>query len=186
MHDKGANDPGRRGVLKLLSGLLTLGIGAAMGLPGLGYFLSPLLGEKDGSKGGKTGPGAKVRLGGVDTAGLKVDQPQRVDVVTDRRDAWTLEENVKLGSVWLVKRQGGKVDCYSTVCPHLGCAVDYDEKNKRFACPCHDSVFAVDSGKVVSGPSPRPMDPLELEHKDNALWVLFQKFRQGTSNREPV
>ena len=61
--------------------------------------------------------------------------PREFSVVTDRHDAWTLEENVKLGSVWLIKRASGKVDCFSTVCPHLGCAVDYDAGNKRFACP---------------------------------------------------
>jgi Rieske Fe-S protein len=185
-----AGDTSRRGFLKVVSGLVTAGLTAALGMPALAYVLGPLLGRKEapGTPGASSAGGAPaVPAVKVASAGaLAVGMPVRLDVVTERRDAWTVEDNVRLGSVWLVKRDSGKVDCYSTVCPHLGCAVDYDEKQKRFACPCHDSVFALDSGKVVSGPSPRPMDALDVERKGEELWVRFQRFRQGTPRREPA
>jgi menaquinol-cytochrome c reductase iron-sulfur subunit len=169
-------DDSRRGFLKILGGLLTLGITAALGIPSVAYILAPLTGKKS------TGP-EPVPVGTVGT--LAVDVPQRADVVANREDAWTREEGVRLGSVWLVKQKGGKVKCFSTVCPHLGCAIDYDEQKKHFICPCHTSIFGLD-GKLVSGPSPRAMDSLDVEAKGEKVEVRYQRFRQGTPRREPV
>ena len=37
-------------------------------------------------------------------------------------------------------------------CPHLGCNLFFNEKEKTWDCPCHGSRFSVD-GKVIDGPS---------------------------------
>ncbi len=42
-------------------------------------------------------------------------------------------------------------------CPHLGCALDWDETLGRFVCPCHGSQFARD-GSCLGGPATRGMD----------------------------
>lgn len=39
----------------------------------------------------------------------------------------------------------------SGTCPHLGCQVHWDEKNRHFFCPCHNGVFDT-TGKAISGP----------------------------------
>lgn len=39
----------------------------------------------------------------------------------------------------------------SSVCPHLGCQVRWEEQNNRFHCPCHNGVFDP-SGVAISGP----------------------------------
>ncbi len=39
----------------------------------------------------------------------------------------------------------------SSVCPHLGCRVHWEQHNDRFFCPCHNGVFDP-SGKAISGP----------------------------------
>lgn len=39
----------------------------------------------------------------------------------------------------------------SSVCPHLGCQVHWEQVNNRFFCPCHNGVFDP-SGKGISGP----------------------------------
>src|SRR5207244_653194 len=96
-----------------------------------------------------------VDVGAV--AALRVGKPVRVTVVAPlRRNAWTAFTDVALGACWLVRQDDGGVRALSTVCPHAGCSVDWDEGRGAFACPCHDSVFAK-SGVCVSGPSPRPM-----------------------------
>ena len=105
-----------------------------------------------------TGGEEPIDLGPVDK--LPEGEPVRVTVkVPRRRDAWTAFTDVTLGAVWLV-RDGQKVRALSTVCPHAGCAVDWQKEQSCFSCPCHDSAFRPD-GERVSGPSPRGMDPLE-------------------------
>jgi Rieske Fe-S protein len=74
---------------------------------------------------------------------------------------------------------------YSTICPHLGCAVDYKADQKRFGCPCHDSLFKLD-GKVESGPSPRPLDILESRVVDGKVEVRYQRFKTGVPEKKQV
>ena len=52
------------------------------------------------------------------------------------------------------QKEGDSVDCFaalSSVCPHLGCAVHWEQQNKRFFCPCHNGAFDA-SGKATEGP----------------------------------
>ncbi|OYD91428.1 cytochrome B6 [Nostoc sp. 'Peltigera membranacea cyanobiont' 210A] len=37
-------------------------------------------------------------------------------------------------------------------CTHAGCTVNWEQDQKSFVCPCHDSKFAPD-GKVLGGPA---------------------------------
>jgi len=55
------------------------------------------------------------------------------------------------GSEILVRRSGEGMQAFSTVCPHLGCRVHWEEDNNRFFCPCHRGVFD-ENGIAVSGP----------------------------------
>ncbi|MEX1368571.1 MAG: Rieske (2Fe-2S) protein [Nannocystaceae bacterium] len=110
--------------------------------------------------------------------------PVKVDLYADKVDAWNRVVQVKVGSAWVQRREGELV-AMSTVCPHLGCAIDYDADNDKFLCPCHDSFFSR-QGEVETGPSPRGMDPLELETEGNEVAIRYQRFRQGTEDREPV
>lgn len=47
---------------------------------------------------------------------------------------------------------GGTLNLFSAVCPHLGCAVQWNSAEKTFDCPCHGSRFGTD-GQVVNGPA---------------------------------
>lgn len=117
------------------------------------------------------------------------DQPKRVAIVADRRDAWTLERNVELGSVWLVKH-GDTITAFSAVCPHLGCSVNVapgagagpGARGAGFACPCHTSAFDAD-GKRQSGPSPRDMDVLATRVEEGFVAVDFRRFRIGIADK---
>src|SRR5690606_35283999 len=106
-----------------------------------------------------------------------------VAVVDDRRDAWSVERNVELGSVWLVRR-GAEVVAFSAVCPHLGCSVNAvtGGPDAGFSCPCHTSAFDA-SGKRRSGPSPRDLDRLETKVEDGHVLVDFRRFRIGIEQK---
>jgi len=79
----------------------------------------------------------------------------------------------------------GKLTAFSTVCPHLGCAVDFDAAAGKFKCPCHRSAFGV-AGTVEEGPSPRALDTLEVREEGGLVSIRYQRFRQGVAAKEVV
>ena len=68
----------------------------------------------------------------------------------------------------------------STICPHEGCEVMWEQNRNRFSCPCHESYFAAD-GSRISGPSPRGLDPLPMRIQDGTLQVQYVLKEQATS-----
>lgn len=50
--------------------------------------------------------------------------------------------------------------CFSAICTHMGCTVA--PSGKQLKCPCHGSVFEAGTGKVVSGPAPRPLPAVQV------------------------
>lgn len=110
--------------------------------------------------------------------------PLRVEIVaTSQKDAWSKLTSVRLGAAWLLRGKDGEVRAFSTTCPHLGCAVDYDEKKNQFRCPCHTSAFALD-GTRSGGPAKRGLDPLETVVEDGRVKVRFARFKADTAARE--
>ena len=55
-----------------------------------------------------------------------------------------------------------EVHAFSAVCTHQGCAVAPEPE--RFACPCHGSVFNLETGAPEGGPArePLPSYPAEI------------------------
>jgi menaquinol-cytochrome c reductase iron-sulfur subunit len=116
---------------------------------------------------------------------VPTDVPIKVDLFADKVDAWNRVEHVKVGSAWVL-RQGDDLVALSTVCPHLGCAIDWDAAGDRFVCPCHDSYFDRQGG-VTEGPSPRGMDALEVQVDEAQRFAIrYQRFRMGTADKEPA
>jgi nitrite reductase/ring-hydroxylating ferredoxin subunit len=54
---------------------------------------------------------------------------------------------------------------YSQKCTHLSCAVYYARDRNRLECPCHEGYFAVEDGRVLQGPPPRPLPRVLLERR---------------------
>jgi Rieske Fe-S protein len=168
----------RRAFLKVV----TTGIGALAAalavIPGLGFLAGPQRRAGDGGI-GRTSRVAAER-------DVKPGKPLRVTAIGPREDAWLRFDRVTLGSCWLVRTvEDGPIKAFSTVCPHLGCGVDFDEKTGKFACPCHTSAFDLD-GRCLSGPSPRGLDPLAAHVEGRDVLVRYQRFRVGTAKREPI
>ena len=55
------------------------------------------------------------------------------------------------GNEVLVKRGSSGLRAFSSVCPHLGCRVRWEEDEQQFFCPCHRGVFDAD-GVATDGP----------------------------------
>lgn len=165
---------GRRALI-MAAAAGTCAIAAGTGIPAALVVLSPL-------RATAIGTGRWVKTLRADQ--LKENEPKRVAIVSDRRDAWTVEKNVELGSVWLVKR-GNEVLAFSAVCPHLGCSINAVRTGgdaSSFACPCHTSAFDAD-GKRKSGPSPRDMDRMATKVEDGYVAVDFRRFRIGVAEK---
>lgn len=69
------------------------------------------------------------------------------------------------GQFYLACLDDGSFLALSRACTHLGCTVPWDEKKKKFICPCHGSTFNL-RGEVLSAPAPRPLDtfPVRIEN----------------------
>jgi thiosulfate dehydrogenase [quinone] large subunit len=61
---------------------------------------------------------------------------------------------------------------YDTVCPHLGCTVQYAPSANLMICPCHGSQFDVTNGAVLNGPAQRGLTKLDVvEGNDGNLYL---------------
>jgi menaquinol-cytochrome c reductase iron-sulfur subunit len=168
----------RRGFLKVMTAGLGVLAAALAIVPGLGFLASPLRG------GTRRSGGNPLRVAAE--RDVKPNRPLRVTAVGPHEDAWLRQEKVTLGSCWLVRTtDDGPIRAFSTVCPHLGCGVDFDEKAGKFNCPCHASAFDLD-GRCLGGPSPRGLDELEARVEGREVLVRYQRFRVGSARREPV
>ena len=171
-----ADDPDRRKFLKVTTCALGAGAGLALVIPTLRLIAAP------GSAITVTGPSEPLDLGLVDSLRLGA-KPTKVEVIAPIvKDAWTAAHNVVLGAAYLTLADG-KVSALSAVCPHLGCAIGWDDKS--YLCPCHDSTFGID-GARIKGPAERGLDPLPVTVRDGRLQLTWVRYRAGGSSREPV
>ena len=177
-NDKGhpVEDDGRRLFLKLGIHGLGAGVAAVTAGPAIAYLAFPL--AHDPTSGGH----GFVPAGRVER--FKEGEPVKVDLIADKTDAWNRVEQVKVGSAWVVKLEG-KLVAYSTVCPHLGCAIDYGAAASKFKCPCHRSAFSKE-GKIEDGPAPRVMDELECKQDGGVVSIKYLRFKQGVPEKHIV
>ncbi len=153
--------------------LLFGGLAAAIiAIPGTAFFVDPL------SRGKRAGK--RHRL--LKLNDLEVGVPRKVVISDQRIDAWTRHPLGPIGAVWLVRRQDGSVAAFSSICPHLGCGVDYHPEGGKFFCPCHQASYASDGG-IIAGPVLRGLDALEvrLDTVKGEAWVsvVYEKFAAG-------
>ena len=113
--------------------------------------------------------------------------PVRLPIVANGvRDAWNNLNNVAIGACWVEKKTDGSISAFTSVCPHLGCSVSYSAESDDYQCPCHNSAFHRSGEKKGQGPSKRGLDPLEVKVEKGRVKVVYQRFRNDVSEREPV
>lgn len=70
----------------------------------------------------------------------------------------------------LLQPSPGNFTALSAVCTHLGCIVEWRPERGVLFCPCHAGVFST-SGKVLSGPPPRPLPSYPVEVVDGEVRI---------------
>lgn len=171
----------RRTFLRRVTMALHAVAACIVGLPAFRFLFHPPL-ERPGSS-------DYIRVGPA-PAGPSTD-PVRAVVQRDGWDSFLHYPPGPVGAVWLVPgaKEGGPPTCLQTICPHLGCTIDYDAGRAVFYCPCHNSDFAL-NGQRLSGPSPRGMDPLTCRisaaDADGRTWieVHYQEFQIGRADQQ--
>jgi Rieske Fe-S protein len=63
---------------------------------------------------------------------------------------------------YVVQPTAGVFHCFSGVCTHAGCTVNYSKADNRFICPCHNAQFDANSGAVLGGPTNQPLPPINV------------------------
>ena len=113
--------------------------------------------------------------------------PQKFVIKADKQDAWSRFPDRVIGAVYLRRLKDDLIQAFNVVCPHLGCAIEYRDVEKDYFCPCHNSDFALEDGSQGRGsPSARPLDSLETKVEDGQVWVKFQNFQTGISEKKPA
>jgi Rieske Fe-S protein len=75
-------------------------------------------------------------------------------------------------SAILVRSLDGNYHAFGQKCTHLSCPVYFDRGNQRLECPCHEGAFNAETGNVLYGPPPRPLDTVKLEIRGNEVWAV--------------
>ena len=76
-------------------------------------------------------------------------------------------------SAILVRSLDGSYHAFGQKCTHLSCPVYFDRGHQRLECPCHEGAFDAQTGDVLHGPPPRPLDTVKLEVRGNGeVWAI--------------
>lgn len=171
-------DASRRGFLNLLTEMMMAVVALMVAIPALGYILAPLRRKVEGAEGA-----AFLDAGPV--ADFPVGQWRLAAVEMVQEDGW--KKTRVRHSVWVRWQGEGTqgITVLSTICPHLGCPVNWHSDQSEFVCPCHGGVFSPE-GRRIGGPPPRNMDPLDFEVRNGRLWVRWRDFKIGVAERIPV
>ncbi len=145
----------RRDFVRTVTALLGSVIGATIGIPAIGYLISPALTT--------TKSDAWIPLG--PTANYPEGVPTLFSCTRTQVNGW--EQAVNSYSVYVL-HQGDQFKVLSTRCTHLSCRVTWKKELNQYVCPCHDGRFDID-GNVKGGPPPRPLDTYEykIDEKGN-------------------
>jgi nitrite reductase/ring-hydroxylating ferredoxin subunit len=133
----------RETFLKL--GLLFGGfVSMMLGVPIVGYVLSPILRDRE------TGYGSWVSLGSVEQ--FPSGETRLATFRHPHVNAWDGETgNI---ACWVRRIDSETFQVFAINCAHLGCPVRWFQQSGLFLCPCHGGAYYAD-GSRASGPPER-------------------------------
>ncbi len=141
-----------RNLLWAIGGLIT----ALLGVPVVGYFVSPALKQEET-------PWVPVAYARDIPPGV----PIMVEYSERIKEGWYRTES--RNAAWILTKDAQSYVIYDPRCTHLGCAYTWKPDRQQFFCPCHDGIFDID-GRVISGPPPRPLDRLEVKVEGGVIY----------------
>jgi menaquinol-cytochrome c reductase iron-sulfur subunit len=166
MEKSSSNRISRRDFVKIAIVAMGSIIGAGVGLPAIGYLISPALRKQDSETWIPLGEFEKIPIG----------IPTYLSFTRKKVNGW--ENTVTSYGVFAVRKDETNIRVFSNICTHLGCHVSWHEKIQHYVSPCHDGHFDI-YGNTVSGPPPRPLDEHKTKVEAGNLYVLFPPFRRS-------
>ena len=138
------NELSRRRMLMKLGILINGGIAALLGVPIVGYLLSPLRGRMGEGDDPWVSLGPLSQFPEGQTRLAKFRNPS-----VGPSDGQTAEI-----PCWVRHVAGSSYQVFAINCAHLGCPVRWFAQSGLFMCPCHGGVYYAD-GSRASGPPER-------------------------------
>jgi menaquinol-cytochrome c reductase iron-sulfur subunit len=163
------NEAGRRSFLKTIVGFMGVMGSLILCVPLIGSLVGPMLQKQSRQY---------AKVGNIDS--MPTGQPQDVTFPEQVTDAYI--HRTAYRDVWIIKHSATDLTVFSPICTHLGCRFNWNPDSRHFECPCHGSVYAID-GKVLAGPAPRPLDTLPFRLDKGELYVIWERFRVGISQK---
>lgn len=157
---------GRRDFVKIVATSIGGIITAMVGLPIIGYLLSPALRKEEVS--------GVIALGPIGNYPIGIPTP--FNFIQKRINGW--ESTATVIGMYVVRKEDGSVRVFSDICTHLGCLVTWQPDIEEYLSPCHDGHFDIE-GFVTKGPPPRPLDEFQTKIEGGMLFVKPPSFRRS-------
>jgi menaquinol-cytochrome c reductase iron-sulfur subunit len=148
----------RRRFLSRLSVTLSAAAAAVVGVPVVGFLVSPLV---------RKVPRQWRAVGAVDS--FKVGQT--VSVTFEDASPLPWSGVTARTAAWLRRTSDTEFTAFAVNCTHLGCPVQWFGEAELFLCPCHGGVYYAD-GRVAAGPPPRPLPRYPSRVRDGQVEIL--------------
>ena len=150
----------RRTALMRLGILLNAGIAVLLGIPVVGYLISPLARSRG--------------IGGLSWLSLgSLDQypAGQTRLATFRNPGVQPWDGKTADSVcWVRRIDSASFQVFAINCAHLGCPVRWFPQSRLFMCPCHGGVYYED-GSRASGPPERGLFQYAYKVQDGKLFI---------------
>lgn len=156
------HDLDRRDFVKIVLTFLGAIMGAILGLPVIGYLISPALKVRKSEDWISVGPLENYPVG----------SPSLFSFTRAVKNGW--ERTANSYGVYVVRSQDGQAKVFSNMCTHLSCRVTWNEAAQQYVCPCHDGRFDL-QGKVCAGPPPAALNQYETKVEADSLYIYFKE-----------
>ena len=150
--------PSRRRFLSRVSIALSTAVAAVVGVPVVGFLLSPLA---------RKVPRQWRAVGRAD--GFKVGET--VSVTFDDASPLPWSGVTARTAAWLRRDDAESFTAFAVNCTHLGCPVRWLADAQLFLCPCHGGVYNGD-GSVAAGPPPKPLPRYPVRVREGRVEIL--------------
>jgi Rieske Fe-S protein len=150
----------RRSFVAGVVGLIGAVMSVVVGLPVIGYIISPALKKSGGEEWITLGPVSAVEPG----------KPTPFTFSRMKEVGW---RRARINRTVYAVTSSENFTVFSDACTHLSCKVHWSEERNAFVCPCHDGVFDKE-GNVVSGPPPEPLHRFEAKAENEQLMILVE------------
>jgi menaquinol-cytochrome c reductase iron-sulfur subunit len=165
------DDLSRRTMLVKLGLAFSGLVATVMGVPILGYLLSPLIRDRGGRDESWLSLGAVDRFPPGETRLSSYRNP--------RANPWD-GETAKI-ACWVRRIDDQTFQVFATNCAHLGCPVRWFAQSGLFMCPCHGGAYYQD-GSRASGPPQRGL--FEYAYRIDRGMLLIRAGEMPTPGRD--